>query len=186
MKRRTIWIVPILVLGLWMLANISCDNSTEVDDPGCNDNSAPFLGKLYYSKNGGAYTTSSETEPIGITYEDTLRISYEFIDYDCNLNGGKIYLKVEGSNRQWENSFKEMPSGTPCSYEEINPSQNDEDKVSVDLSFNTGPIEGGIEFQYSGLEPGVYSFQTFWLDTCDSRSEVKEGYFEIISEDSQE
>ncbi len=144
-----------------LMIGISCNHSTEVDDKGCDDNTEPFLGKLYYKIN------DVPTDDLVMYADDTFGIYYEYVDYDCNLGGGIIYLKVDNSD--WI-AAQPLPTDTPCSSEEAD-----------------APV--GIEdvFQFaSDLEPGEHSFQTLWTDDCNLRSDVKTGTFVIIADEGDD
>jgi hypothetical protein len=123
-----------------------------VDDEGCEDNTEPFLGKLYYKIN------DVPTDDLVMYAEDTFGIYYEFLDYDCNLGGGVIYLKVDSGN--WIAAVV-LPKGTACSSEEADTPVG---------------IEDALQFA-PDLEPGEHSFQTLWTDDCNAKSETAPSSF---------
>jgi hypothetical protein len=146
-----------LLFCTFLLIGISCNHSTEVDDKGCEDNTEPYLGKLYYKIN------DVPTDDLIMYATDQFGIYYEFVDYDCNLGGGIIYLKVDDGD--WI-AAKPLPTDTPCSYKEA------DTPVGIDDVLKFAP----------DLEPGEHAFQTLWTDNCDIRSEIKTGTFVIIEE----
>ena len=154
MKRLFIGLVPVVLLGLTILVWASCKQATEVDQTSCANNSEPFLGKLYFEINGDAAAADS----LQLTTLDVLGISYQYIDYECNLDGGKIYFKVD--SQDWE-VVKILPDGTPCSSNDAN-----------------DPV--GFETSFPALDVGEHTFRTGWVDNCGIRSVEKEGAFTIL------
>jgi hypothetical protein len=159
MNRMFLILLLVATTGALMLGS-GCKQPTEVDEPGCEDNSAPVIGKLFFEVNGEATDAPAE-----LFDGDTLAVSYQYVDYECNLEGGSIYFKIDSVN--WEDSLvKNLAFATPCSSEEAGE-----------------PV--GFEIVISNLAPGEHSYKTVWLDDCDFRSNEKEGVFVVLDPEDE-
>ena len=138
----------------------SCKQATEVDQADCDGNTEPFLGNLSFSINGEPV----EADALTLSRSATLGIYYQYVDYDCNLDGGKIYFKLD--EEDWEVA-KILPDGTPCSSDDA-----------------SSPV--GIEKTFPGEELGEHIFRTGWVDNCGVKSEEIEGALTLVEGDDDD
>lgn len=172
--KRMLYIITLS--SVLIIIGLSCDQPTEVeDDDICENNTQSYLGEIFYADKDGPYF-STEEDPIVLSEGDVLQVSYEFVDYECNLSGGKAYLKLNDWDSEWNKvQAVALSDDMPCS-------NNEEgfEKAGIDLYFGSGNpdnFEGSIEYRYSGLDDGDYSFDIILLDNCNIRSNTITGYF---------
>jgi len=146
----------VVILGLSIFSWAACKQATEVDAPGCNDNEAPVITGLNFEING---IPASSSEDLIISNDDELWVYYLYKDDDCNLDGGKIYLQLDGG--AWEVA-KILPDGTPCSFTDPN------GKVGIKITVD----------DYN-LDLGTHEVFTGWVDNCSIRSESLGFYFKV-------
>lgn len=171
------WMLYLFALSVILIViSLSCNQPTEVEkDDVCKNNTQSYLGTIFYADENGTYP-STQDDPIVLSEGAVLQVSYEFIDYECNLGGGKAYLKLDGWDSEWNKvQGIPLPDDLPCS-------SNNEgfEKARIDLYFGSGNPDNYddlIEYKYAGLTDGDYSFEIIVLDTCDIRSNTIEGYF---------
>lgn len=156
MRRHKLYIFLVPAIIALIMAWASCRSATEVDDIGCDANTEVDLKGLFFEINGEA----TGDDNLMLTNEDTLGIFYRYEDAECNVDGAKIYFKVDQDEWSVE---KILPDGTPCS--------SDEPGAKV-----------GFGKKFPDLEPGLHSFFTGWVDDCGIRTDEIQGQFEILGE----
>ena len=156
----------IVVLGFVMIFWAACKQPTEVDAPGCQNNHAPNLFGLNFEIDG---TPATSSQDLVITTEQELWVYYQYEDEDCNLSGGKIYIRMR--KKEWgEWKVAEiLPDGTPCSYTD-DPNSKVGIKIFPDFYYNYYPLPADQTL-------GTYDVETVWVDDCSVRSDLLDFYF---------
>ena len=131
------------------------------DTSGCEDNQPPqLLGLYYFLKEGESWVQLEMPVSIAPSDFDKFYIRLEYADEDCNLEGGKFWLKFEGGN--WQ-EVEELPDDIGCSTEQ------------------TGylyPLK--LKDAVGELTSGNYSGGVKWSDVCEDESNTLEFEFTLL------
>ena len=148
----------IVVFFIFLLVFAACNQPTEVQDIGCKDNNPPLIGdpSFYMDGIGVAY-------PYEFYADDEIFVAFKYLDEDCNLAGGKIYIKVVGWD-SWR-VVEKFGYDVPCDYRDA-----------------PEPIGFDWRLADEAFEPGYIEFDAAWVDGCGDPSNIIRLGFRILAQ----